>query len=97
MDARDHLDLILAKLTDCDAAFKQLHSEQHLIDVCVRWDSKSGHGGPAISPIQMQRLAELEIELWFDIYFDDNEDEEGEQDEVQQPPLAASSATSPVI
>lgn len=97
MDARDHLDWILARLVDCDVAFKQLHSEQHLIDLCVRWDSKSGHGGPTISPVQMQRLAELEIELWFDVYFDDDEEEEGEQDEAQQPPSAASSATSPVI
>jgi hypothetical protein len=41
--------------------------------LCVRWDSKSGEGGPTISPVQMKRLAELGIELWFDVYFDGEE------------------------
>ena len=78
LDARDHLDWILAKLVGCDASFERLHSERYLIDVCVRWDSKSGEGGPTISPVQMKRLAELQIELWFDVYLDEEDEEQGD-------------------
>ena len=68
-DSRDHLDFVLAKLEIADDGLKELHDRGFLIDLCVRWDSKSGHGGPTLSPSQMSRLAELEIELWFDVYF----------------------------
>ncbi|MEK7951772.1 DUF4279 domain-containing protein [Luteolibacter soli] len=77
LDAREHLDWILSKLDGCDAAFEKLHAEGHLIDLCVRWDSRWGHGGPTISPVQMRRLAELQIELWFDVYFDGADEEKG--------------------
>ena len=68
-DSRDHIDFILSKLADSDGGFRVLHSRGHLIDLCIRWDSLSGHGGPTLSPIQMSRLAALDIEVWFDIYF----------------------------
>jgi hypothetical protein len=68
-DARHHLDWILNHVSGKRAAFTELHGRGYLVDVCVRWDSKSGHGGPTLSPSQMQALAELEIELWFDVYF----------------------------
>jgi hypothetical protein len=68
-DSRDHLEFILSKLDGADDGFRVLHSHEFLIDLCIRWDSLSGHGGPTLSPVQMARLAELEIEVWFDIYF----------------------------
>ena len=68
-DSRDHLDFILSKIDGADEGLMELHSRGFLIDLCVRWDSLSGHGGPTLSPVQMARLAELEIEVWFDIYF----------------------------
>jgi len=43
-----------------------------MVDLCVRWDS-GGQGGPTLSPSQMGALAELGIELWFDIYFAGND------------------------
>ncbi len=67
-DARHHLDWILARIADKKAAFAQLHARGYLIDLCVRWDSLTGHGGPTISPNQMRALSDLEIELWFDVY-----------------------------
>ena len=68
-DSRDHIDFILSKLADSDDGFAVLHSRGYLVDLCIRWDSLSGHGGPTLSPIQMSRLAALDIEVWFDIYF----------------------------
>ena len=70
-DARHHLDWILERLGGKRDAFMRLHERGYLIDLCVRWDSLSGHGGPTISPNQMKVLAELEIELWFDVYVGD--------------------------
>src|SRR6185369_4481453 len=68
LDARHHFDWILERIRGKKEAFSVLHSRGYLVDVCCRWDSKSGHGGPTLSPSQMRDLAELEIELWFDVY-----------------------------
>lgn len=72
-DARHHLDWLLERVGGKKQAFLKLHRRRYLIDVCVRWDSLSGHGGPTVSPTQMHALAELEIELWFDVYVGDME------------------------
>lgn len=39
------------------------------MDISVYWDSEAGHGGPTLPPALLQRLGNLGIELWFDIYF----------------------------
>lgn len=70
-DARHHIDWILEKIAGKRGAFGQLHSRGYLVDLCVRWDSLSGHGGPTINPDQMEVLSDLEIELWFDVYVGD--------------------------
>ena len=38
------------------------------------WGSRCGHGGPTLSARQTRRLADLELELWFDVYFEGDED-----------------------
>ena len=68
-DSRDHIDFVLSKLADAEDGFRVLHSRGYLVDLCIRWDSLSGHGGPTLSPMQMSRLSALDIEVWFDIYF----------------------------
>jgi hypothetical protein len=67
-DARHHFDWILERIRGKKEAFSTLHSRGYLVDVCCRWDSMSGHGGPCLSPPQMRDFAELEIEVWFDVY-----------------------------
>ncbi|MFZ6800571.1 DUF4279 domain-containing protein [Undibacterium sp. Di24W] len=69
-DARHHLDWLLEKITGKELAFAELRNYGYEIDICCRWDSKSGHGGPTLNPKQMSVLSSLGIELWFDIYFD---------------------------
>jgi len=78
-DSRDHLDWILDRVHAKRAEFMTLHERGYLIDLCVRWDSLRGDGGPTLSPKQMHELAELDIELWFDVYLDSDA---LEQDEV---------------
>jgi hypothetical protein len=72
-DARRHLDWIIDQLRGKSAAIAMLQSEGHLIDLCVLWDS-GGQGGPTLSPNQMGPLADLGIELFFDIYFAGDDD-----------------------
>lgn len=39
------------------------------MDISCFWASAYGHGGPALSPQSMQKLAQLELEIGFDVYF----------------------------
>jgi len=73
-DSRRHLDFILDQLVpkaDVLQELRQLGSKMH---ISCYWLSKSGHGGPTIPPEQMRRLALLDLELWFDIYFTNEEE-----------------------
>lgn len=70
-DARHHLDWILGKVSGKEGAFRELIERGYLVDLCVRWDSRWGHGGPTVDPKQMRALADLGIELWFDVYVGD--------------------------
>lgn len=69
-DARHHLDWLLDQIAGKEQSFANLRLLGYQVDVCCRWDSKSGHGGPTLSPAEMTVLGNLGIELWFDIYFD---------------------------
>jgi len=69
-DARDHFAWILDRIAGKGSALKELASRGYLVDMCCRWDSACGQGGPSMDPQQMIQLGELGIELWFDIYFD---------------------------
>jgi hypothetical protein len=71
LDARHHFDWLLERVRDKHQEFAMLLDRGYLLDVCCRWDSKSGHGGPTLSLAQMSGFAHLGIELWFDLYFDD--------------------------
>ena len=71
LDARHHLDWILERVHNKQREFFTLRERGYLLDVCCRWDSKSGHGGPTLSPAQMIGFSHLGVELWFDLYFDD--------------------------
>jgi hypothetical protein len=68
-DVRCHLDWLLGKLLGKEAEFRQLRRQCCELKISCYWVSASGHGGPAVGPDTMGRLAELGIELWFDVYF----------------------------
>jgi uncharacterized protein DUF4279 len=73
LDARHHLDWILDQISNKQQEVAMLQQRDYLIDVCVRWDSKSGHGGPTLSQKQLRGFGNLGIEVWFDIYFDSDD------------------------
>lgn len=70
-DLRSHLDWLLDRLEGSGAALRELVQAGAKVDVSCYWLSAGGHGGPTLTPRQMARLAELQLDCWFDVYFAD--------------------------
>jgi len=68
-DVRFHIDLLLGMLSEKDDAIRQLAAQGCELRISCYWRSYSGHGGPMMWPETMGRLAELGIEVSFDVYF----------------------------
>ena len=68
-NVRRHLDWVLDQLGGRRVALRDLAERGAKLDVNCYWVSASGHGGPMLSPPQLTKLADLEIELQFDVYF----------------------------
>lgn len=68
-DTRRHIDWILAKIKTKTTEILTLHTDGAEIDISCAWVS-TGQGGPVISPPQMSLLSALNIEVWWDVYFD---------------------------
>ena len=75
-DVRHHLDWLIEKLIPKAENLKNLQNHDGVtmsID-CVWW-SNQGHGGPTLWPEQMEKMAALNLECSFDIYFFGEEDD----------------------
>ncbi len=68
-DTRRHIDQVLDALEPRRTGLQALIKLGCKIDICSYWLS-AGHGGPSVEHEQMKRLAELEIGVWWDVYFD---------------------------
>jgi hypothetical protein len=68
-DTRAHLDWLLDQVAQAQQSLfdLQFHHEVKMSVCCVWWSA--GGGGPTLWPEQMKRLAELNLECSFDIYF----------------------------
>jgi hypothetical protein len=75
-DCRPHLDWLLAKIGTKAAVIQTLLADGCRMDVSCFWLSRSGHGGPTVTPLQMGELARLGLDLWFDVYFASSPDAE---------------------
>ena len=67
-DCRRHFDFLADKIISFKPYLKELQNKGCKIDISCFWSSEQGQGGPTLSPIQLKKLAELELEIWFDIY-----------------------------
>ena len=67
-DSRRHIDYLADKLLPIEPKIKALLKEGVKMDISCYWLSENGQGGPTLSPQQLTNLANLGIELWFDIY-----------------------------
>jgi hypothetical protein len=68
-DLRKHLDWLFGKIGQRKAQIESLREMGCEMRVWCYWLSKAGHGGPMLSVPQLQRLADLELEICMDIYF----------------------------
>ena len=80
-DSRENFDWLLNQIGGKGPQLQELAKRGYLVDICCRWDSASGEGGPSFTPWQLSTLGALGIELWFDIYFD--ADERPAEDDTQ--------------
>ncbi len=70
LDLRRHLDWLINSISPHSNQLKILQDYPGVaVDVTCIWWSKSGHGGPTLWPLQMQPLAELNLECRFEISF----------------------------
>ena len=69
LDCRRHIDWLMYPLIDKREAFQNLLSRGYEIYISCFWVSRSGTGGPTLSPRQMKVLVDLGIEVSWDIYF----------------------------
>jgi hypothetical protein len=67
-DCRRHFDFLADKIISLKPKFIELQNKGCQIEIACFWSSENGQGGPTLSPKQLKKLAELELELWFDIY-----------------------------
>jgi hypothetical protein len=68
-DTRRHIDWILEKLRGARENFRGLEADGIEADVMCYWVSASGHGGPILSPPQLEGLSALGLTVWWDVYF----------------------------
>ena len=67
-DSRRHLDWLLDRVIPVSDVMRALQAEGCRMNVWCYWLSQSGQGGPTLSTAQMRRMADLDLELWFDIH-----------------------------
>lgn len=68
-DTRRHIDWILSQVGDKAPQFAHLRSKGVDTDISCLWIS-TGQGGPILSPSQMEVLARLGVDVWWDVYFE---------------------------
>jgi hypothetical protein len=83
-DSRRHIDWILDKIEPETETILKLQKDGYSMDIMSYWGSATGNGGPTISPEQMSRLVRMNLSVWWDVYFEGEEEDEGdsEKDEV---------------
>ncbi len=68
-DLRAHLDWLFDQLTPRKAEIETLRRRGCSLTVACYWLSRAGNGGPVLSVPQIKNLADLDLEIWLDIYF----------------------------
>lgn len=74
-DSRRHIDWLIDQIDQSADKIAYLFKNGTKIDICCYWGSKSGNGGPTLSPHQMKRLVKHNIEVWWDVYLEKDDDE----------------------
>ena len=62
-DLRDHIDYLVRLVSPRQDALQTLRESGWAFDLLAEWEDAAG-GGPTLSPPQMSRLAELDLDIW---------------------------------
>lgn len=71
-DSRRHIDELIDRILPQKSKIQKFQEEGAKIDICCYWLSRACNGGPTLSKAQLLKLAELELDFWYDFYCDDN-------------------------
>ncbi len=66
-DLRRHLDWLMDSV-DGSGLIRLIQQSGAEADIFCYWESRSGQGGPILSPIQMSRMSRLGLHLILDLY-----------------------------
>ncbi len=68
-DARRHIDWLADQLRSNLNAYRDVRRKCTAIDLTCYWRATHGAGGgPTLSPAQMEKLADLELDIWYDLH-----------------------------
>ncbi len=67
-DSRKHVDWIFKRIGNKTKVLKYLQKNKCRMDISCYWLSRSGNGGPTISPKQSYLLSKANIDLGYDFY-----------------------------
>ena len=68
-DTTQHTQWVITSILGKKDVVHSLRTRGAEIDICCYWVS-AGQGGPTISPSQMRSLGDLDLEIWWDVYFE---------------------------
>ena len=66
-DVREHFQWLLASVGSRASELRTLRNQGYRIAVHCTWIGQSGYGGPDLSPQILRGLADLEVEVYFDV------------------------------
>jgi len=66
-DSRAHFQWMLASIGSRGVELRNLRDQGHRIRIHCLWVSKGGYGGPELSPNILRGLADLGVDVYFDI------------------------------
>jgi hypothetical protein len=76
-DSLAHIQWLLAAIGSRGSELRRLREEGHGMKIYCLWLAGKGYAGPMLTPNVMRGLADLGLELWFDIGFDGTQDFKG--------------------
>jgi hypothetical protein len=82
-DLRRHIDWLIDILHDKAHLIAELQKQGYRVDIFCHWAGLGGTGGPTLSPRNMYGLALLNIEIGFE-FWHENEEEEINNDEQRR-------------
>lgn len=73
LDNVEHIEIILRALKGKSNQMELLRQRGCQTDIFCYWDS-NGQGGPSLSVGLMKELVDLDLDIYWDMYFDDEKD-----------------------